>query len=443
MKHTGSVRCISVILTLIILISLVSCAGNSDLPVESEANRLTVEKVPVCYTEEQTEVFSARLTDLTEQLLLMRKGIRLGEKQRLKLSAYITSSVLPMLEREEISDNELLQLCLAAEEICQADGTADGTSLWLVVSRFYRESMLVIGTNRAGDLLFEGILLWADYKLQIYEERYQTYGYAFYLEYSAELLSQREQLTQTVGKENFSFMLSSLFFGASLFSLLTEDAVSDLHETSVRPAEFSALLQKHRQMLAEHMPSRQQWSVCFSVLTAWMTDSGSTALSDRWSALQKAEWNAFLTAEHAAELGAFYVDLLEFYQAVVENLTVETVSVLQTGTREQRLQAICLLLSDPTFQTEMFLERSSALQLASETEKAVLVKYHVWEEYELIAANAVPVSGADLQQAIVAYGRDPSSESAETLRQSAMAFWGMRCPYLAFVFWTEGGTEAG
>ncbi len=441
MKRSCFARGISFALALVLLFSLASCARSTTDTTETAAQRLTVEKVPVCYTNEQTETFSARLTSLAEQMLSELRGIRLGAQQRKRLSVYMESSVLPMLERENMTAEELLRLCQSMEQIFSAE-KSDRTSSLSLLARIYRESMLLLGTDRAGELFYECLLLWADYRLQVYEERYQTYGYEFYLEYSEELLSQREQLTQTVGKENFSFLLSSLFFGASLFSLLTDEIFSDPDVTTVRPAEYLALLQKHRQMLAEHTPSRQQWSVCFSVLTAWVTDSGSTSLSDRWTALQKAEWNAFLTAEHAAVLGDFCVDLSELYQAVAEILTEETLSVLQTGTREQRLQTICLLLSDLPIQTETFLERSSGLQLASDAEKAVLIKYRVWEAYERASADASVASVTDLQQAIGAYGHTPSSETAETLRQTAMRFFGMRCPYLAFVFWTEGGIGA-
>lgn len=447
MQNRNLIRMMAMLVLMAIVLSSAACGNknaNSDVNI-TEPTRLTVEKVPVCYTDEQTEIFSTRLTEIAAKAVFLLKSIRLNESQTQDVRVYIKDYVLPMLETKSITTEELTKLCKKAEIICNvteeapaqeaANNNSDEFSVALY-TQLYRECLLVLGTERAGTLAYESVLIWVDHKIGHYWERYQKYGYLYYLEYIDNLEQQRLQFTQTVGEATFSQMLSLMFFGTSLVSLVTEDALNTDQEMLLNDAELLQLLNKHKIMLQINQPTKTQWEVCFSLFAEW-TETAPPLLSS-WNDLQKAEWKAFWNVENVGSFGQICAESMILYQVLIEKLEEDDIAELRNENKEARVQTICMLLTECGEAFEHYTETLSSIHIETDKEKNVLEKQGVWEEYLLFQDSLSSIEASDLRTAIQEYAKSPTEERYARVKEYTKASLHGMYPYLTFVFLWEG-----
>ncbi len=429
-------------LALIVFVGVLLSACTPIRPNRFESSKdqcLTVEQIPVAYTEAQTELFSTRLTDLLARAVRLFKGVSLSAAQITRAQTVVSEQVLPMLAREGITALEMETLCEYAETLCAQAEQSSNRLNFSAYSALYGESTLILGSERAGALAYESILLWQDLRISDAIRRYETYGYDFYLARSEEYRIQKDRFINEVGKQAYSSVLGTIFFGGSILNVLAQEAEAQDFALSLNDAEVLMLLKRHGQLLWEHTPTSAQWSACADLHLTWFSKTALDASA--WSDLQKAEWKAFWTAERAQAIGGVGRDATRLYAAMTQAMTVQDVACLRIASQEERMATLCRLAITCEEELQAFAQAiATTANSADEAEKNALEKHGATEAYLAYTKQMQAVSTQEWMETLKEYATTPTKETQNALQDRTHAFFYGICPYMTFVF-LEGGDK--
>ena len=342
-----------------LLFAATSCERNGQAGKEEDSTRtgIVVEDVPVSYTEEQSEALATRLAELTVRLLHLQKGFRPDKNQTNEIKAYAKHEILPIFLKRSVHASEVESLCASAEALCDAAESDGGMNDWLsTVLSIHRQSLTLLGSARAGGVLYDTVLLWLDHEIDVCTERYEKYGYAWYFEDAERYRRQRAQVTDVLGEDAFTSASEVLFIGLSelravLDGRLTDDSNADL----LNDAELVVLLQKQAESFCAQPITEQQWATLCGVLQGWLLEQ--SAPPPTLTAAQNAEWSVWMRRENAlCGIGSTIPQALSLYKAITNAMRAEDVALLRSEDETVRVGTVCRLLTQCESQTSLYLE---------------------------------------------------------------------------------------
>lgn len=434
-------RMLALLMAVMTVLLTVSCQNNAQDPQNAlTEQRLTVEKVPVRYTEQETETFSARLTELCLDFVPYFSDFLPGENRISKIKEGLLEKTLPMLQNEGVTATELDIFCTKAKAIFEEHHTHPLTREHRVslLSDIYLEGILLLGAERMGSLAYESILLWLQGRIDTCMHRYQTYGYAFYLHDADTYRAERAEFMEKIGKNTFISMTEAIFFGGNLLGVMSQEMLGNTQAAVLNNAELLLLLQKHASTLQTEMPNQEHWVLGATLFHSWI--SVDTLMGTAWTSYQKDALKTYLTPQIAAGYGSAFSNALSFYSEMVSHLSEDDIEIFRGNDENLKKRVLCQAMASCGEKFENFISESAQLLYsATEEEKMLLQKHGMQEAYDVFAADITSIEAQSWCAAVRAYANDPTAQNFDALEESTQGFLFRICPYLTFAFAQEGG----
>ena len=278
MKSKLSVKIICALLVSVFLFNLFSCErGESDV-VYDKTLRLTIEDVPISYSEQLTADLGSRYANIAAKLIERISAITINENQKASLNESFTTKILPIFIELKIYPEEIDELFLEAEK-CIIDSESYSV---LSIYSLYRKAITVLGSERSGSLLYSLALNSINEKRESTAKKYEQDGNL----YKRDLIRYEGLYTDLtrLGAENFSTALtiSSLILStaSSVNETVTENAFS------VSDAELLYILDRQGDILTKKSPTEEQWQTFGAIISELIPKKSDTLISSSAYALK-------------------------------------------------------------------------------------------------------------------------------------------------------------
>ena len=270
-------RIIAISLILAILMALCSCKNNNKNE-NSNNGGLNIEVETLKYTEDDISSASDEIKELTVELArVLGYANQLGDDDIEEVDKVFKNDILPMLIDVKIYPSELTALLDCVREcITVADETADETTP-KIIADMYTKCVSVIDADRFGALVYELQVFAIDRKAMSVKEKYDKYGYAFYLE-EAEYYELVVKNAKELGRDDFASALSALIFTASLFN---GSANFEGDGVSISVSDSVAIMEKQAKKFAELKLDSKDWQIVAEMCEVFISNDVSDDLKGR------------------------------------------------------------------------------------------------------------------------------------------------------------------
>lgn len=427
-------------LAVAVLLGCSACAGGRGEQEGTAATTLrtglVVEESPFDgYNGEERASYCGRIAVLLQRVLYLYEGYWLHGEAFEDAKDAADAKVLPVLEELKLSPTEVEEMLFTMEALCDRAEGSNGANAPLSMPSLmlsaYGEGVTLLGNGRSGMLLYGFVNLWLDEQIGICEERYQKYGYQWYLEDAERFREQKRLLTEELGGERFTVTVSFFFLTAVSLS----DGLGGMEsgfENLLNPEELLTLLQWETNYFRGQDMTDEQWSLGIELITEWLLEDGS--LTENLSTILSAELSALLgTPAIYSRLGKTVASLLHLYEEEIRALDEADMHVLLGEDKNAALALLCRTVGECEDTFFEFCEILEANMIShSEAEEAALRQAGVWEEYQAYADAAMTVSSEELFLALSTYGRTASEHDRSVLFGAAEGYAFSIAPYLIF-----------
>ena len=437
MRKRVCVRGISLLLAFVFIFACVSCTrtnGEDGTPTERE-QMLTVDTVDVVYSEEFKRQAADKAADVLARLIRSETGIAVSDGQRESFSDMMLEGYIPMLQDERVRPEELDGILLLADTLCSEleaiNDSSDGSRMrrrMTFFCVFYRDTVALIGTQRAGRVAYDGLCYYLEGKIEYYEARYEQYGYKWYHSSAQELRKRLNALEKDVDKDTFASAMTVPTFASSVGTgmFLTVDGAVD---SMLYDGDIKAILKRQSEYFLSLNITEYQWYVIGNALSALGGESSDTLLGTLLAVL----WDEGVTAQSARCMP----QLLEFYAAFARELEVEQLAVLRgEPSEEQRIRTVCCVLTKCTDELNaLFKAFESYCATETEAEYEAVRSAEMLEELEAFSCEYSPIDSQALLEVIESCAN--GAAGGEDVRRGIIRYIGATAPYLAFSIYAE------
>lgn len=420
-------KMLSLTLCLAAVLSLLSCTAQPNRPDEGngEEQRLVVEAAPAVYSEQTVQEASARIVALCARLLRLGGGPVLNGTQKQKIEEKVKGAILPRLEQENVYEEELWELLRTAEEITDAAerGELESTSDLFLLLRFYQSGLATVDTQKMGRTVYCFLESWLEYKKEYSLERYEKYGYQWYLDDATRYEAHLTALHEGLGRASFCDMASMLMFGVSLLGGLTPSpepggafALSD--------AETVMLIRRQASFFADKQITEAQWTSLSAILSEFISPDEKTLTGAQIGVLNK--------EGYLESLASLMPALLELYRAMADGLTEDEMAAWRAQEMSREAVVGRLLMHG----SEAFLEfdRAWAAIGVSESDAAItsIRKMGLEEAYRAFLAQTPPICAEELIAIATECANTNDADKAMALHDAMLGYLRTYLPCMAF-----------
>lgn len=277
MKSKLSVKIICALLISVFLFNLFSCDKGESEVVYDKTLRLTIEDVPISYSEQFTTEISARYANIAAKLIEKLAAITINENQKASLKESFTTKVLPIFIGLKIYSEQLDALFTEAEKCIDSESYSA-----LSIYTLYKRAITILGSKKSGELLYSLTLNSINEKRESTAKKYEQYKNIYkrdFLRYEG-LYADLKKL----GAEKFSTALT--------ISSLILSTVSSVNETvkenafSVSDAELLYILERQGDALTEKSPTEKEWQTFGAIISELIPKKSDTLVSSSAYALK-------------------------------------------------------------------------------------------------------------------------------------------------------------
>ena len=427
-------RVTSLALSFCILLTGAACTKD-DAPTETdhvERTPLTVVETPAVYTEQMCETYAARMTEICAEVVFRTEGLVLKETEKQKLTENLRQTLLPMLAAIPVYPEETEAVLSSAERTLGDGGVVDPWFLWF---GFYQSNLSILGSTRAGRLGYATTAVWLSSREETCRDRYEKYGYAWYLTDAERYASMKSRLENELGEDGFCSAAEILTFAASSF-VGGASAWGSTEGYGLRAGELTAILSRQSAYFVELSLTAEQWSLMGELL-------GEAAPKRRNTTL-KAELGVLADEDYFARAARVMPSLLALYRAFAERLSVEDAQTIFYGDDETaRIHTVCRLLVACDSELQTLLETVEAYAATeSEKEKKILSQLGVLSDCQALLDATGTANSETLREKIAACAEVASPERAEDVRAALRAYLATQAPYLFYAFQDVGKETA-
>ena len=409
------------------VMSLSSCAvfpNKEDSPY-IEGQRLTVTESEIKYSESEKNEIILNLTNIASEIIFMREGLALTESEKNKLALNIKDLCVEIFESSNVSYKKLSEFLNSVERLI----LEENAFTYNMFSNIYLSSMGLLGREISSELIFKTTVVYLNKKAEIFEERYESYGYQWYLDDSKTYFRLSSEIQEGIGADKFTDALGVVFFTASILS--GTPVLNENSELLLDNAELLALVKRQAKYFDENSLSSSQWQTVFEVLfELFFTESEAP---EHFDAVEREEYLALRNnRDYAVMLGGIMPYVTNLYVDVVNNLSSERFARLLS---EDKAVAGLEFLNSLYLCKNRFLPLSSKfsmLRFVSESEKNALVRAEAYDDYLKYEKYRKDTDGSDLYNAIGAYlsGRIGKEQLNGVFENYMFA----SAPYFTYVF---------
>ncbi len=418
-------RVASFALTFCFLLGCVSCASKP-APIETapvDRIALTVETPPAVYPEELREHYAARMTEIVAEVVRLTEGLILKDAEKQALTETVRRGLIPMLAAIPIYPEEIEAVLTSAERTLAESGETDAWSLWIV---FYQRNLPLFGSTRAGKLGYAAIAVWLASREQSCRDRYEKYGYAWYLDDAEHYASMQDRLASVLGEDGFCAAAEILTFAASSVAGGVSAWGDDLGY-GLSAGELTAILSRQSSRFFELSLTTDQWSLVGELLEEAAPKRRNTPI--------KAELGVLADEGYFARAACVMPSLLSLYRAAATRMTAADTQAIAFGDDETaRIHTVCRLLVECDSELSALLtavETHAATE--SEKEKKILSQLGVLADCQAFLDAAGEADADALRASIAACAEAPTDARAEAVRAALNAYLATKAPYLYYV----------
>ncbi len=415
-------RAVALTLTVILCLCEGSCA-RPDSEKDTRTQQLTVEQAPTTYTPAFSASAAKQGAALFGRLLALCRGYTPNEEQLQALEAQIQEQLLPRLEALSVRPDELTALLEKGQLLCALSEENAETAPSALLLQFYQTGLSVVSSQKLGGIFFSVTELYLSRLTQQCYERYEAYGYQWYLEDAHRYADLHTQLCSTLGAESFAQITAMAVFAVSL---LGNAAREESRMYVLSDEELAVLLRRQADYFCAVEISQEQWGSAAEIYTALFTPQGST--------LTDAELSALFRSGYFARVAQCIPTLLTLYRAMAQAVTPQQLASLRGEEREEALPVIARLLYDSSAEllaTERQLELYGYSQSAEE--EAALRAAGLWEEYLQYLQDTPTARAQLLSESAEAYAKQPTEENKAAFLCVARQYLRTYLPCFAFV----------
>ena len=423
-------RVTSLALSFCILLGSAACTA-SPAPIETapiDRTPLTVVDVPAVYTEQMCETYAARMTAICAEVVVRTEGLVLKETEKQKLTELFRQTLIPMLEAIPVYPEETEAVLSSAERLLADGGESDPWFLWF---GFYQSNLSILGSSRAGRLGYAAVTVWLSSREETCRDRYEKYGYAWYLTDAEHYASMRERLAVELGEDGFCNAAEILTFAASsLAGGALAWGSSDGYGLSA--GELTVILSQQSAHFVELSLTAEQWSLMGELLEEAAPKRPNTTL--------EAELGALADEAYFARAIRVMPSLLALYRAFTSRLTAEDTQAIVYGSDETaRIHTVCrLLVACDAELSDLLADVDTYAATASEKEQKILSQLGVLSDCQSFVEASGRADAEMLRAAIAACAEAPTDARAEAVHAALCAYLATKAPYLFYALQGAG-----
>lgn len=418
-------------LCLLLLVPTFGCATKLTKPTYLEKD-LTVETIQVVYTADFVSETSAKLLELYCRILPLTGGPVLSPAEHEEVLQQIREHVLPMALGAKISTQEWDKLITYAEAYA-AELSAAGDTPLSAYCRFYQRIVAVLGHERAGVLCYNGTALYLDYTAALFEERYQNYGYEWYLQDALRYRQRLATLYERLDAKTFGDATRVLVWLLSFTSGALPVEQSKDPSALIYDGEMLLILRMQAKEFAGLSLTHEDWQMIAELYGGLAPQNLDNAMDAELAALQEAGITPLL-------FGAM-PELLSLYDALAQAMTEEEMALLRgDGTAAEKSIVLCRIFLRKEAELLTFLQQFELLAASNDgtAERRAIERIGLLSACDAFLVETAPIDKNDLLNAIAARAAMQDGDGA--LRTATIAYLRGQMPYLAFALSSKEGS---
>ena len=324
-------RIIAFALVLALLFASTSCRRGADDEIPPKNDDLTVETVPVEYSEAEVSEASDRICAITiEAARIFDCSDYVTDAEIDRIKHIFSEDVVHILVDVLIYPEELDGILECVEEILPAlESGNDG--LLKTLSDMYSKLLRIIDADRIGELSYEIQLLALQYKRERAVEKYKTYGYSFYLE-DAERYATLEEQAREIGRKSFSDAVSALLFAPSLINGSLE--FENEGGVSLSVGDAFAIMKKQSEKFAALNLSDEDWQTIAAISEEFLPNVASDNLESRLL-LSLGEGDFFI------EAAKIMPELFLVCEKLTSDISSDSIALVENGEAYAYARVLC------------------------------------------------------------------------------------------------------
>ena len=417
-------KIIAIVLLVAIITTLASCKKKEENNIQNkEDEKLSIEIEEIEYTEEDISAASNEIKDLTMEFArILGYANQIGDEDIEKSEKVFRNDVLPVLIDVKIYPSELTSLLDCVREcIALTDDTDENTTPKLV-SDMYTKCVSILDIDRLGALVYELQLIAIKMKSESVQEKYEKYGYSFYLEEREHYESVVEKANE-LGRANFASALSALVFTASLFNT---SANFEGDGISITVSDSVAIMEKQAKKFAELKLNSEDWQIVAEMCEVFIPKNTTNDFKGRIT-------SALDDSDFFIESAAIMPDVISFYAEIMSGVSEENIALIESGAEYAYARAVCseILKHESAFRTLL-----AALEekIPTSSEKCLeLVRIYEKSGYNNFL-NKYNSNASDLIGAMKAFSSNPTATNYETLVKKCIGYGAKINPVVTYVY---------
>ena len=411
-------RIICALLALSILLGTTSCETATSEKKYDKSIKFEIEKQSIAYTDEFIDNANVQFTNIALNILEVYNGTKLTDAQIRDVSAHFKKTIVPIFLKARIFEDEFNNILDGLEELTAEGSDSHGIS---VMFDIYNTLICSIDSKRAGFVLYELTKTLTDARRQKATDRYNQYGYSWYLE-DEERLSELYNEICDMGAEKFSAIcaFTSIIASTMLYTpTFNSDSVFTLGDVDIL-----YILEYHGEYFKELNITEKDATTFGELITEFIPNNASTPLSSHLYSL--GEDGYFVEASKV--LPSF----IKLYSALTSKLRqMDELKIITNP--DQSALAIVRALNECKPELSDLLDSIDEHACTSSDRELVSIKQSgLYDEFLTFANNTAPMDNEAFLASLTQMAEEQPNEIQEQLIDNLISRIYYSAPYLTF-----------
>ena len=418
-------KIIAIALLISLLMALTSCKkekekGN-DTPNDGGLN---IEVEAVEYSEEDISQTSAEIVAITKELVrLFGYANQVNEDDFKEVESIFKNDILPILIDVKIYPNELTSLLACVKEcVVLADESTEKGTTPKIISDMYTKCVSVLDADRLGALMYELNIFAINRKAEAAKEKYDKYGYMFYLE-EVEYYNSVVEKAKDLGCADFTAAFSALIFTGSLFN---GSASFEGDGVSISVSDSVAIMEKQAKKFSELKLDGKDWQIVAEMFEVFISNKTNDDLKGKIL-------RALDDSDFFIEAMAVMPELINFYAEIMNGVSKDNIAFIESGAEYAYVRAVCseIIKKEGEFRT-LLAALEEKIPDASD-ECLELIRIYDKAGYNKFL-NSYNSNAYDLIASIKAFSYNPTAANYDTLVKKCIGYAAIINPVITYVY---------
>lgn len=415
-------RIISLLLMLSLVFSFASCKkGGEEIPPKDR--NLTVETETVEYTADDINEAAAEVSEIVAELTPLLGYPKLNDEKKKQVSDKFKTDIMPVMIKVPVYRDELFDMLACMRECMEMSESEHKSDEKLrFFSDLYIKFNSILETNRLGALIYELQLVWLDESLERAKERYDKYGYPFYLD-DIQHYTVLSGEARALGADSFTDAFSVLMFmaSASLGTVSSQDGI-----IKISAGDLFVIMEKQSEEYSSISLTEENWKTVVRMCEEFIPDNVANTIKGQLLVTLDNE-------DFFAEAADVIPYLLDFYVDVTADISDENIDIIEAGEAYAAELVICKEILRHVDSFETFLASFEQKMPNASAECINAVKTYDVDGYEAFCEN-YGATADELISGIRAFVLSPTEENYSELEKLTIGYAATVNSVVAYVY---------